>query len=125
MASAEPVKNPRQVLRKAGINGVVQTLRESMAAIYSSSGFRQQQTFHIRNGVSAKLPIVGKSLDKQFGRFLRKKRGHDSYAIFARTLGISASTLYRLETGEQSVTLGKMEDILTKLKAGVRDVFPE
>lgn len=67
---------------------------------------------------------MGKSLDKQFGRFLRERRGDISYAVFARQLGISASTLYRLETGEQSVTLGKMGDILKKLKAGIRDVFP-
>lgn len=68
---------------------------------------------------------MGKSLDKQFGRFLRQRRGDASYAVFARHLGISASTLYRLETSEQSVTLGKLEDILEKLKARMRDVFPE
>ena len=68
---------------------------------------------------------MGKRLEKQFGRFLRQRRGAASYAVFARQLGISASTLYRLETGEQSATLGKMGDILTRLKAGVRDVFPE
>jgi transcriptional regulator with XRE-family HTH domain len=67
---------------------------------------------------------VGKSLDKQFGRFLRQRRGDASYAVFARKIGISASTLYRLETGEQSVTLGKLEDILKKLNATGRDVFP-
>lgn len=67
---------------------------------------------------------MGKRLDKQFGRFLRQKRGEASYAMFARQLGISPSTLYRLETGEQSVTLGKLEDILKKLKAGTTDVFP-
>lgn len=66
---------------------------------------------------------MGKSLDKQFGRFLRKKRGKDSYAVFARKLGISASTLFRLETGEQSVTLGKLEDVLKRLKAKVPEVF--
>lgn len=60
---------------------------------------------------------MGKSLEKQFGRFLRERRGDTSYAVFARKIGISASTLYWLETGEQSVTLGKLE-------AGVRDVFP-
>ena len=68
---------------------------------------------------------MGKSLDKQFGRFLRERRGDVSYAVFARKLGISASTLFRLETGEQSVTLGKLEDVLKRLKSGVRDVFPE
>ena len=66
---------------------------------------------------------MGKSLDKQFGRFLRERRGDASYAVFARQLGISASTLYRLETGEQSVTLGKLEDILGRLKMEMRDVF--
>ena len=67
---------------------------------------------------------MGKRLDKQFGRFLRQRRGAASYAVFARQLGISASTLYRLETGEHSVTLGKLEDILKKLNATARDVFP-
>lgn len=47
------------------------------------------KTFHKRNGRSAKLPDVGKSLDKQFGRFLRQQRGDQSYAVFARKLGIS------------------------------------
>jgi len=68
---------------------------------------------------------VGKSLDKQFGRFLRQRRGGESYAVFARRLGVSASTLFRLENCDQSVTLGKLEDILKRLKAGMRDVFPE
>jgi transcriptional regulator with XRE-family HTH domain len=68
---------------------------------------------------------VGKSLDKQFGRFLRQKRGEDSYAVFARKLGISPSTLYRLENAEQSVTLGKLEDIVKQLKADIRDVFSD
>lgn len=45
--------------------------------------------------------------------------------MFARKLGISTSTLYRLETGEQSVTLGKLQDVLNRLEAVVRDVFPE
>ena len=66
---------------------------------------------------------MGKSLDKQFGRFLRKRRGEASYAVFARQLGISASTLYRLENAEQSVTLGKLEDMLKRLKAEAGDVF--
>jgi transcriptional regulator with XRE-family HTH domain len=66
---------------------------------------------------------VGKSLDKQFGRFLRQQRGNESYAVFAKKLGISASTLFRLENAEQSVTLGKLEEILKRLKTNVRDVF--
>jgi transcriptional regulator with XRE-family HTH domain len=67
---------------------------------------------------------VPKSLDTQFGSFLRRKRGAMTYARFARKLGISPSTLYRLENAEQSVTLGKLEDIVKRLNARVRDVFP-
>ena len=62
-------------------------------------------------------------MDKQFGQFLRRQRGQQSYAVFAKRLGISASTLFRLETAEQSATLGKLEDILKRLKAGISDVF--
>ena len=68
---------------------------------------------------------MGKSLDEQFGRFLRQQRGNESYAVFAKRLGISASTLFRLENSDQSVTLGKLEDILKRLKARMGDVFPE
>ena len=67
---------------------------------------------------------MGKSLDKQFGRFLRGKRGQDSYGVFARKINVSASTLFRLEHASQSVTLGKMEEILKRLKLPIRDVFP-
>lgn len=66
---------------------------------------------------------MGKSLDKQFGQFLRQQRGGISYAGFARKLGVSASTLHRLENAEQSVTLGKMEEILKRLKSHPGDVF--
>jgi transcriptional regulator with XRE-family HTH domain len=68
---------------------------------------------------------VGKSLNKQFGRFLRQQRGQESYAVFAKKLGISASSLFRLENADQNVTLGKLEDILERLKVEMRDVFPE
>jgi len=66
---------------------------------------------------------VGKSLNKQFGRFLRQQRGSNSYAVFAKRLGISPSTLFRLENAKTRVTLGKLEDILGRLKMEMRDVF--
>lgn len=66
---------------------------------------------------------VAKALDKQFGAFLRKQRGETTYAVFSRKIGVSASTLYRLERAEQSVTLGKLEEILGRLKCSLEDVF--
>ena len=86
---------------------------------------RCKQSFHIWNAVSAKVRVVGLSLQKQLGQFLRKQRGALSYGEFGRKLRISTSTLYRLERAEQSITLGKLEVLLKKMKVNIRDVFPE
>jgi transcriptional regulator with XRE-family HTH domain len=69
--------------------------------------------------------LVRGSLEKQLGSFLRKKRGDQTFAEFSRKLGISASTLHRLERGEQSITLGKLEDIMRRLKCRLFDIFKE
>ena len=63
-------------------------------------------------------------LDQQLGDFLRKKRGEATFAEFGRKVGMSASTLYRLENGQQSITLQKLEHVLERLKCTLADVFP-
>jgi predicted transcriptional regulator len=83
-----------------------------------------KQIFHIRNVRLRKVPDVAKSFDQQFARFLRRQRGDLTYSQFARKLGIAPSTLFRLEHATQSVTLGKLEEILKRLKLTIRDVFP-
>ena len=68
---------------------------------------------------------MAKQLAKQLGAFLRKKRGDLTYAQFARKMGISDSTLHRLEMGEQNVTLKTLEQITERLKSKVSDIFPD
>lgn len=65
-----------------------------------------------------------KGLDQNVARFLQQRRGHESYASFGRKVGLSASTLFRLENGEQSITVQKLELVLSRLKCTVADVFP-
>jgi transcriptional regulator with XRE-family HTH domain len=48
-----------------------------------------------------------------------------SYAQFSRKVGVPPSTLFRLENGEQSITLKTLHGILVKLKCSVKDVFAE
>lgn len=63
------------------------------------------------------------SLDRQLGQFLRQKRGELTYAQFGRKVGLPPSTLFRLENGQQSITLGKLHQVLSRLKCKLADVF--
>ena len=68
---------------------------------------------------------MAQRLAKQLGAFLRKKRGNLTYQQFARKMGISDSTLHRMEMGEQNVTLKTLEQICVRLKCRVLDLFGE
>ena len=65
------------------------------------------------------------SLQKQLGRFLRRKRGAKTLPAFARKLGVSSSSLHRMEMGEQNVTLKTLEILLKRLKCSVSDLLDD
>jgi transcriptional regulator with XRE-family HTH domain len=66
-----------------------------------------------------------KTLDRQFGAFLKKERAARTFAEFSRIVGLPPSTLYRLERGEQSITLGKLQMVLSRLRCKTRDIFTD
>jgi DNA-binding Xre family transcriptional regulator len=66
---------------------------------------------------------MAQRLAKQLGAFLRKKRGELTYEQFSRKVGISDSTLHRMELGEQNVTLKTLEQICSRLKCSICDIF--
>ena len=68
---------------------------------------------------------VLKPLEKKLAAFLKKQRGESTYAAFSKKLGVTASTLYRLEHCEQSITLGRLQQIMDRLKCNLWDVFGE
>jgi transcriptional regulator with XRE-family HTH domain len=45
------------------------------------------------------------------------------YAEFSRKLGVTKSLLFRLQNGQQSITLQRLEEILKRLKCEVVDVL--
>ena len=58
----------------------------------------------------------------QLARYLRKARGSLSYADFSKKVGVSHTTLHRIEQrGEHHITLDKLETILSRLKIKLRD----
>jgi DNA-binding Xre family transcriptional regulator len=62
-------------------------------------------------------------MQKQLGHYLRKRRGDMTLPAYARKLGISSSSLHRMEMGEQNVTLTTLERLLKRLKCSAADVF--
>ena len=64
-------------------------------------------------------------LDKKLAKFLREQRGEQTFAQFSKKLGLPPSTIFRLERCEQSITLGRLNQVMTKLKCSLGDVFGE
>ena len=64
------------------------------------------------------------TLDNQLAEFLRKRRGEITYAAFAKKLGITPSSLFRLENRQQSTTLKTLQQIMDRLKCTWSDIFP-
>jgi DNA-binding Xre family transcriptional regulator len=68
---------------------------------------------------------VPNQLGEHLARFLRQQRGEMTFAEFSRITGLPPSTLYRLERMEQSITLGRLELLMNRLKCRLEDIFPE
>ena len=64
-----------------------------------------------------------KRLRQQLAQYLRAQRGDQTLIQFARKIGISDSTLQRLEIGEQNITIDTLERLLGRLKCDLRDIF--
>ena len=69
--------------------------------------------------------VMAAALQKQLGRFLRQKRGELTLPAYARKIGISSSSLHRMEMGEQNVTLKTLEQLLKRLNCRISDVFED
>jgi DNA-binding Xre family transcriptional regulator len=69
------------------------------------------------------IACMAAALQKQLGEFLRNRRREMTLPAFARKLGISTSSLHRMEMGEQNVTLKSLEHLLKRLKCNISDIF--
>jgi DNA-binding XRE family transcriptional regulator len=63
------------------------------------------------------------ALEKQLARFLKERRGEQTYTAFAKKVGLPPTTLFRLENQESSATLKAVGKILDKLDASLSDIF--
>jgi DNA-binding Xre family transcriptional regulator len=91
------------------------------------------EIYRVAKLVKQNIPCVGQAFEqdlfvaqrlaKQLGSFLRKQRGDLTYRQFSKKMGISDSTLQRMEMGEQNVTLKTLEQIVDRLKCELSDIF--
>lgn len=71
------------------------------------------------------MPSAPTELDKQLAAFLKAQRGEMSFAQFSRKTGLPASTLFRLERCEQSITLGRLHGLMKRLKVTLNEIFDQ
>ncbi len=64
------------------------------------------------------------NLSRRLAKKLRELRGDTPQYRYARTLGISKSSLNRLELGDQNVSLRTIETLCRRLKCDIADLFP-
>lgn len=64
-------------------------------------------------------------LRNQIGVKLRKIRGTRTQVDFAKIIGISKSSLNRMEIGEQNISIDTIEIICYKLKISASEFFAE
>ena len=76
----------------------------------------------LNNFVQVAKPVP---YERQLADYLRKARGEETFRVFAKKLGISASSLQRLEQAEQNVTLRTVRQITRKLRVSLRDIFSD
>jgi transcriptional regulator with XRE-family HTH domain len=67
--------------------------------------------------------LMRETFDTKLAKFLRKQRGEMTYDKFARKLGIKKSSLYRIENGQQSITLRMLQQIADRLNVNSTDMF--
>ena len=75
-------------------------------------------------GCSLAHPLsVRYQLRKQLAEFLKRKRGDQTFQQFARKIGLSDSTLQRIEMMEQNVTIDTIQHIVDRLRCKTSDIF--
>ena len=79
-------------------------------------------SFRIRNDVCA-IIFVMETLRSRLASELRRRRGNQSYGQFAKELGISKTTLYRIELEQQNTGLDLIEHICRRLRCTVCDLL--
>jgi transcriptional regulator with XRE-family HTH domain len=63
-------------------------------------------------------------LRQHLARELRRRRGDTPHRDFARLLGISKSSLHRIEMGEQNLGLDMLEQLCLRLHCTIGELFP-
>jgi DNA-binding Xre family transcriptional regulator len=62
-------------------------------------------------------------LRKELADFLKIRRGNLTFSDFSRKVGISSSTLQRIEMMQQNVSIDTLQQIVNRLRCRMSDIF--
>lgn len=62
-------------------------------------------------------------LERRLSAYLKRERGLESYAQFARRCGVPKSTIYAAENGYAAIKLDTLEQIMKKLNVSMIEIF--
>lgn len=62
---------------------------------------------------------------KKLANFVRRRRGQMTLKQFSRKSGLSLSTLSRLESQSQNITVKSLQQLVNRLGCDVQDLFKE
>lgn len=65
------------------------------------------------------------TLARRLAKKLRELRGDEPQLRFCRKLGISKSSLHRMEEGDQNTSLRTLEVLCSRLHCDIADLFPK
>ena len=69
--------------------------------------------------------VANKRLPKKLAKFMQEKRGDLTFEQFSEKLGISSTSLHRIERCKQNVTLETLQKICDRLKCKTADIFKD
>jgi DNA-binding XRE family transcriptional regulator len=69
--------------------------------------------------------LLNMNLSSQLAKNIRKRRGELSFRTFARRIGMSSRTIWRIENEEQNVTIKTLQHLMKVFRCNVEDLFKD
>ena len=74
---------------------------------------------------SDEYKLIVMNLSSQLAKTIKKRRGEMSQRAFAKRIGVSSTTIRRMENEEQNVTIKTLQHLMKIFRCSIEDLFKE